>query len=83
VSGQTDEQTIGHVLDALNVTARVDEGELVAGAVVLLKILQEDGDTRLSMTYSDGLGWIERVGMLRVAEVIESGTPSVGSSDDE
>lgn len=70
------EQPIGHVLDALGISARVEDGELVAGAVVLLKVLQENGDTRLSLTHSDGLGWIERAGMLRVAELIESSMPT-------
>lgn len=67
-----DERPIGDVIDSLGVRATVRDGELVAGAVVLLKVLQEDGDTRLSMTYSDGLGWIERAGMLHLGSVIES-----------
>jgi hypothetical protein len=32
------------------------------------------------MVHSEGLGWIERAGMLRVAEVIETG--SAQSADD-
>ncbi|MFJ8027444.1 hypothetical protein [Streptomyces sp. NPDC096311] len=67
---------IGDVLDGLGIEATLDEtsGELVAGAVVLLKVIDTDGDVRLSMAYSDGLGWIERAGMLRIAESMESGT---------
>ncbi|PJN24050.1 hypothetical protein [Kitasatospora sp. CB02891] len=79
MSDEGTEQAIGHVLDALNVTATLNEGELVAGAVVLLKVLQEDGETRLSLTYSDGLGWIERIGMLRVAELVDNGSSTLGS----
>lgn len=63
---------VGDVLDSLGVEATVSEGELVAGAIVLLKVIDTDGDTRLSVSHSDGLGWIERCGMLRVAEQIES-----------
>lgn len=70
----SDTRAIGDIIDALGVEATVENGELVAGAMVLLKVVQEDGDTRLSMTYSDGLGWIERAGMLRIAETIETGT---------
>lgn len=44
----------------------------MAGAIVLLKVIDAEGDTRLSMSNSDGLGWIERCGKLRVAEQIES-----------
>jgi hypothetical protein len=73
---------IGGVLDGLGITASLDAGELVAGAMVLLKVLQEDGRIRLSMVHSDGLGWIERAGMLRVAEVIETGSAQSAADHD-
>jgi predicted TIM-barrel enzyme len=41
--------------------------------MVLLKVMQTDGDTRLSLAHQ-GVGWIERVGMLRVAETLEAGS---------
>ncbi|MEU1293048.1 hypothetical protein ABZ439_11540 [Streptomyces sp. NPDC005840] len=65
---------IGDVLDALGIEATLDEGagELVAGAIVLLKVIDVDGDARLSMAYSDGLSWIERAGMIHVAETMET-----------
>ncbi|MFF9123172.1 hypothetical protein ACF09J_07720 [Streptomyces sp. NPDC014889] len=67
------EVPLGSALDALGITGTLDDGELVAGAIVLMKVLQEDGSTRLSMSYSEGLGWIERAGMLRIAEAMETG----------
>lgn len=70
----TELRPIGDVIDGLGVRATVSEGELVAGAVVLLKVIDTDGDTRLSLAHSEGLGWIERAGMLRVAEQIETST---------
>lgn len=70
----TDTRPIGDVLDSLGITATLEDDELVAGAIVLLKIIQADGQTRLSMANSDGLGWIERAGMLRLAETIETGS---------
>lgn len=73
---------IGNVIDALGVTATLDDGELVAGALVLLKIIETDGSTRLSCAYSDGLGWIERAGMLRIAEVLETGTAHARTDND-
>jgi hypothetical protein len=69
-----EQRPIGDVLDGLGITGAISDGELVAGAVVLLKVLQADGRIRLSMVHSEGLGWIERAGMLRVAEVIETGS---------
>lgn len=67
---------IGHILDGLGIEATVEDGELVDGAIVLLKIIDTDGDTRLNMACSDGLGWIERTGMLRIAELMESNPAS-------
>jgi hypothetical protein len=67
----SEEQPIGDILDGLGITAGIDDGELVAGAVVILKVLQDDGRTRLSVSHSDGLGWIERAGMLTVAQDVE------------
>ncbi|WP_327377998.1 hypothetical protein OG393_30975 [Streptomyces sp. NBC_01216] len=63
---------IGDVIDGLGIEATVRDGELVSAALVLLKVIDTDGDTRLSLAYSDGLGWIERAGMLRIAETIEN-----------
>ncbi|MFE7398838.1 hypothetical protein [Streptomyces sp. NPDC057557] len=53
----------------------------MAGALVLLKVIDTDGDTRLSLAHSDGLGWIERAGMLRVAETIETGAAWQSAGD--
>lgn len=77
-----DARPIGDVLDGLGIRATLNEGELVAGAMVLLKVIDTDGDARLSMAYSDGLGWIERAGMLRIAEGMESGTVKLAPDDD-
>ncbi|MFJ1650092.1 hypothetical protein ACIOC2_01490 [Streptomyces sp. NPDC088337] len=68
------EVALGSAIDALGITACLDDGELVAGAIVLMKVIERDGSTRLTVASSDGLGWIERAGMLRVAEVMETGT---------
>ncbi|MEU9400554.1 hypothetical protein [Streptomyces sp. NPDC048242] len=82
---ETDDEAtaLGSVIDALGVTSTIEEGELVAAAVVLLKVIEEDGSTRLSICYSDGLGWIERAGMLRIAETLEAGAPQLRPSSDD
>ncbi|MFJ8154823.1 hypothetical protein [Streptomyces sp. NPDC094468] len=63
---------IGDVLDGIGIKVTLEKDELVAGAIVLLKVIDTDGDARLSMAYSDGLSWIERTGMIHVAETMES-----------
>ncbi|WP_432136819.1 hypothetical protein [Streptomyces sp. bgisy154] len=72
----TETRPIGDVVDSLGIRATVDDGELVAGAIVILKVIDKDGATRLSLAHSEGLCWIERCGMLRVAERLESDVPS-------
>lgn len=63
---------IGDVIDALGVKATLNEGELAASAVVLLRVIEADGDERLSIAFSEGQSWIERLGVLRAAENIEA-----------
>ena len=75
------EQPIGATLDALGITATIGPGTLVSGAIVLLKLLLPDGRERLSVAHSEGLGWIERTGMLRVAESIETSTAAGRRAD--
>ena len=63
--------SLGNMIDAQGVTASVEDGDLIAGVVVLLKVVQTDGCVRMSLAWSDGMSWLERVGMLRVAEISE------------
>ena len=80
----TDEtRPIGDVLDSLGIKATFDAagGELVAGAIVLLKVIDAEGDVRLSMAYSDGLSWIERAGMVHVAETMEDQSTGLAEGD--
>lgn len=86
MSGWDDEakaktRPIGDVLDNLGIEATLEPDELVAGVIVLLKVVEANGDTRLSIAHQ-GIGWIERVGMLRVAETIESGSARDAAEDD-
>ena len=61
-------EPIGNLIDALGVEYTPRDDDLVSGAVVLLKVIQSDGSVRLHSCWSDGLSWIERLGMLRAAE---------------
>lgn len=65
-------EPIGDLLDSLGVEHEPLDGELVAGAVVLLKVITDDGCVTLRTAYSDGMSWLERVGMLRSAEINET-----------
>lgn len=63
---------IGQVLDNLGIVAAVGPDDLVAAAVVLLKVITSDGTPRLCLATSDGLGWIERAGMIHAAHAVET-----------
>jgi len=63
--------TLGQLVDSLGVTATLDEGELISDAIVILKVIDEDGGVGLRMRYSESLNWIERIGILRAAEQLE------------
>lgn len=56
-------QPVGPLLDSLGVQREVVDGELVVGAVVLLKVLEADGTVSMRSAWSPGLSWMERVGM--------------------
>ncbi|MBF4161382.1 hypothetical protein [Nocardioides acrostichi] len=58
---------LGSLIDELGVGHEPAEGELVLGAVVLLKVLEPDGQVSMRSTWSPGLTWMERVGMHQAA----------------
>lgn len=73
-------EPMGNLLDSLGLDLDLDDGELVAGALVLLKTVDEDGEVGLRVRWSDGLGYLERIGMLHAGQVIE--TTNLGSTED-
>lgn len=64
-------ESIGNLLDSLGVTHSPDEGEMTTDAVVLLKVVDMDGNVSMRLAWSEGMSWIERLGMLTAADHIE------------
>lgn len=62
---------IGEILDGLGVRATQNEGDLVSDALVILKVVEPDGGVRLSLAWSEGMSWIERLGMVTAAQALE------------
>ena len=73
------QQELGSLIDSLGVRQYVDEDEHVCGAVVLLTVQEADGHMSLRCAWSEGMSWIERIGVLRAAERAE--LPSDGAPD--
>jgi hypothetical protein len=55
----------------MGVTHELRPDDTVRGAVVLLTVEEPDGHMSLRCAWSDGMTWIERLGLLRAAERAE------------
>ena len=65
------EQRLGQLIDSLGVTHEVRPDEQVCGAVVLLTVAGVGRTRLLRCAWSDGMTWVERLGLLRAAERAE------------
>jgi hypothetical protein len=65
------EQRLGQLIDSLGITHEVRADEKVSGAVVLLTVQEPDGHMSLRCAWSEGMTWVERLGLLRAAERAE------------
>ncbi|MXG91708.1 hypothetical protein [Nocardioides flavescens] len=70
---------LGELIDRLGVRQHIDPDENVRGAVVLLTVEEPDGHLSLRAAWSEGMSWIERIGVLRAAERAE--LPADGAHD--
>jgi hypothetical protein len=70
---------LGELIDQLGVKQQIDPDEKICGAVVLLTVEEPDGHLSLRCAWSEGMTWIERIGILRAAERAE--LPSDGAHD--
>lgn len=64
------DQPIGPILDGLGVTIDLDDGDLIESALVLAKHVDADGLVSLSLASSDGMSWLEQLGLLAAAQQI-------------
>lgn len=67
----SEQEPLGGLIDSLGLRHQPEDGELIAGAVVLLKVIDRDGEVSMRSVWSSGLSWMERVGMHRAAEQTE------------
>jgi hypothetical protein len=59
----------------------IADTDLIADGLVLLKVIDKDGGVRLWMGYSEGMSWIERLGMLNAAHDMELPTRNAQWAD--
>jgi hypothetical protein len=60
-------EALGDRLDTIGVKATLHEGDLVSSALVIMHVIEDDGTSRISTAWSDGLDWVTRRGMIEVA----------------
>ncbi|MGW4270870.1 hypothetical protein ACWEGQ_00530 [Streptomyces seoulensis] len=77
------EQPIGPILDGLGTVIDLDDGELVASAFVIAKVVDPNGDVSLALASSEGLSWVEQNGLLASAQLIVSQTAIDRKGEDE
>jgi len=81
VSADDTRVKIGQIIDSLGVTSSISGEDMVTDVVVLSKVVEPDGKVRLNACWSDGMSWIERLGMLHAATAME--TPPFGSGNED
>ena len=79
----SDPQPIGQLLDSLGVTSTIAPDDLPVAALVLLKVVNANGDVRLAAAWSDGMDWITRLGMLTAATASETPDASVWQDQED
>lgn len=76
-------EKIGSILDGLDITLDLAEGDLIASAVVLVKVVDRNGGVSLGIANSTGCSWIEQLGLVAAADhVIRSDSPVLREDDD-
>jgi hypothetical protein len=75
-----------NTVDAITATGidgpTVDDGELIETCLLVTKIVEADGDIRLALSYPPSMSWVDRLGMLRAALIIEEEGLRYGIGDD-
>lgn len=61
------DQPVTTILDGLGITIDLDDGDLIANAVVIAKVVGEDGDVGIAISSSDGSSWLDQLALITAA----------------
>ncbi|MCX5066919.1 hypothetical protein OOJ91_13790 [Micromonospora lupini] len=61
------DQQAGPILDGLGITLDLADGDLVASALVIAKVVREDGQVTLLIEDSEGMTWLDQYGLITAA----------------
>ncbi|AXH89422.1 hypothetical protein [Micromonospora aurantiaca] len=72
----------GPILDGLGITLDLGDGDLVASAMIVAKVVRADGQVTLLIEDSEGMTWLDQYGLIAAAsDLIRS--PSFERDDDD
>ena len=64
----------GELIDALNVTLDIQDGDMVTDVVVLMKNVLADGAVSVVVATSEATSWLEQLGLITAAsDIIRQG----------
>lgn len=61
------DQQAGPILDGLGITLDLNDGDLIASALVIAKVVDADGEVGLHIADSEGMSWLDQYGLLAAA----------------
>lgn len=67
----------------LGVDLNIQDGELVKSCVVIANVVGSEGGERIEIDWTEGMSFVERAGMLRVAEQMDYYERRREDDDDE
>lgn len=73
---QVENKSFGQIVDNLGIAVSLEPDELVSDALVLVKIVDAEGGIRMSTSWSEGMDWITRLGLVTAAYGAERPIPS-------
>lgn len=70
----SEKPTLGQIIDSMGVRPTQLEGDLVADVVVIVRVVEADGDERVSTAWNEGQSWVTRRGLLSAALSFDAAT---------
>jgi hypothetical protein len=61
------DDNMGGLVERMNIRLDLEDDDLVTDMVLICKIAGADGTTSLGLTTSEGLSWIDELGLLQAA----------------
>lgn len=60
-------QPIGDILDKLGVRATLESGDMIAGAVVIAKVVDEEGKVSIILQTDEAATWLDELALVTAA----------------